>query len=398
MAVPRGTWSVERVVAELRRLHAGGDPINRVALLDGGHSTLVSAAERYCGTFGKALKLSGVEVAPTRATWSAKVVVQELRRRHRASESLNSEELRATGHGGLVSAAITYLGNWRKAIAKAGVPAFKRGRWKSWDEVRDELRAAHAKGIKMSTAEMRSHGLAALIDAAKLEAGTWNRALERAGIPLVMTYERWTPSQVLTEIRELDKAGVALSSNVVIAQGHRKLVKAASRHFGSWTAACRRAVRSYRPLLERWTVERVVERIKSRFAAGESVRATDVHQQEPTLTAAARRVGVDWRAACKRAGVPASAIKTRIARTHTLWTAEAVIDRLQQAARSETPLLVKSFPGSFVQSVIRRYGSWPAAMAAAKLSRRYQRDRKAALANRLGGRFLASRPRPAARG
>lgn len=388
MPVTRGTWSMERVVAELRRLHAGGEPINRVALLDGGHASLVAAAERYCVSFGRAVKLAGFPPQPARPAWSAKRVVEELRRRHQAGEPLNSEELRSTGDAGLVSAATKYVGSWRKAIAKAGVPAFKRGLFKSWDDVCAELRAVHAKGIKMSTSQMREHGLAALVDAAKLEAGSWNNALEQAGIPVVMTYERWRPGDVVKRIRALRAEGVALSSNLIIARGERKLVKAATRHFGTWTAACQRAVPGYKPLLEHWTVDRLLELIRVRHNSSASMRSTDVQKEEPTLTAAARRLGLPWRTACRRAGVPAAAIRARVARQHARWTPATIIAILKQAAHQGTPLLVKSFRGSFVTAVLRRFKAWADAMAAAGLARQYRRDHKAALANRLGGQFL----------
>ena len=206
-----------------------------------------------------------------------------------------------------------------------------------------------------------------------------------------MRYERWRSEEVLARIRALHAAGTALSSNLVIANGDRKLVKAATRHFGSWTAACERAVRGYRPLLERWTVARLLERMKARYSSGASMRSTEVQKEEPPLTAAARKLGLPWREACRKAGVPAAATTPRVARKHVLWTEQSVLEAIKQAARKGTPLLVKNFRGSFVTAVQRRFPSWEAAMAAAGVVRQYRRDHRAAITNRLGGQYLAAR-------
>ncbi len=385
----RGTWSVEQVVAQLRRLHASGDPINRAAVLEGGHTELVAAAERYCGSFGRAVKLAGIEYTPRKPSWSARRVIDELERLHAEGVELNCVQLRKTGHGGLVTAATKHHGNWRSAIAKAGVPTFKRGRWKTWAAVESELRGLHRKRVKLSTSSMREQGLAGLIDAARLCAGSWNKALAKAGLPIVMTYEHWTRERVLAGIRRLHQTKIPLNTNIAIARGHRTLVKAATRHFKTWQIACGVAVPSYRPLTTRWTVYRLLRGIERRHQAGKSVRSTDVQRDEPPLTDAARRLGIAWKSACKRAGIPAVAYASRKGATRIRWTEDSIRAHFKAAADAGTSLVTKSFAGGFVTAVYLRWPSWEAAIASARLTRRYRQDVAAAHADRLGGAFVS---------
>ena len=377
------------MIAQLRRLHASGDPINRVALREMGRSELVSAAERYCGSFGRAVKLAGIEYTPRRPAWTPRRVLDELRRLHAEGEELNCELLRKSGHGGLVTAATKYHGNWRSAIAKAGVPAFKRGRWKTWADVQSELRGLHARRVKLSTSSIRARGLAGLVDAARRHAGSWNEALAKARLPIVMQYERWTRNDVLAGIRRLHAEKVPLNANLVIARGQRKLVKAATRHFKTWRLACYAAVPGYRPLLTTWTIHRLIRGIKRRHRAGKSVRSTDVQRDEQALTTAARRLGLAWKEACRRAGIPAAAYASRAGGLRTRWTEASIRAHLEAAADAGTALLVKNFSPGFVTAVYRRWPSWEAAIASAKLTRRYKRDLASARAKRLGGAFVS---------
>jgi hypothetical protein len=109
------------------------------------------------------------------------------------------------------------------------------------------------------------------------------------------------------------------------------------------------------------------------------------------LTENARRLGIPWRDACLRAGVPKSAIARRRPTTIVRWDQEKIFAELERAVLAGRPLLTRSFRGSFVTAVERRYGSWQAAMEASGWGRQYARDHEAALANRLGGATLRTK-------
>lgn len=53
-------WTLERVVAELQQLAAGGEVITYAALRANGPGPLVTAAERQAGSLAKAIALAGL--------------------------------------------------------------------------------------------------------------------------------------------------------------------------------------------------------------------------------------------------------------------------------------------------------------------------------------------------
>jgi hypothetical protein len=381
--MPAPGWTLERVVSELQQLHAGGETITYAGLRTAGFGPLVAAAERYAGSFSRAVKLAGIE--PARPLWTRQRVLAEIKRLHRDGVALSSEQLSNSGHAGLVQAARRYFVSWPAAVVAAGAPKFKRGPWKNWTLVRDRLRELHRGGARMTIAALEADGHSDLVSAARAYAGGWNEALVKAKLPLVQEHRAWSEEMVLDQIRALHRAGIALNANLVIARGQRKLTKAAAHYFGSWQEACLAAVPSYTPLVERWTIERLLDQIRERHRAGLSVRSTIVDKEAPTLTAAAGRLGIRWRDACRRAGVPKSAIVPLKSATRVRWNEQKIFAELESAVRKGRPLLTRTFPGGFVGAVLRLFGSWPEAMKAAGFGRQYARDRAAALANRLGG-------------
>ena len=158
-------WSIERVVNELRQLHAGGETITYAGLRAAGFGPLVSAAERYVGSFSRAVQLAGIE--PARPLWTRERVLEEIKRLHREGVELSSEQLQNGGHAGLVQAARKHFGSWPDAVVAAGAPPYKRGRWKSWVQIRDRLRELHRGGARMTIAALEADGHADLVAAAR---------------------------------------------------------------------------------------------------------------------------------------------------------------------------------------------------------------------------------------
>jgi hypothetical protein len=114
-------WSVERVVAELRKLHRAGVELRMVDLQAMGRRDLVSAAQKYAGGLDRARRLAGVP-APERRKglappWDPDSVVAEIKSRHRSGETL--------AHGKaprpLVRAGCYFFDTWAAAIEAAGL-------------------------------------------------------------------------------------------------------------------------------------------------------------------------------------------------------------------------------------------------------------------------------------
>ena len=390
MTERRIQWTLELVVAELQKLHASGVTLTYAGMRAAGHGSVITAAERYAGSWTRAIKLAGVD-APVRLVWTRKMILEKVRALHAEGVDLSSQQLATSGYAGMVAASRRFFDSWPAVRDAAGLPKYRRGPFKTWKDIRDALRALYTAGEVMSTSALTAAGHADLVAAARTFGGGWNVALERAGIPLVMTYHHWTPAEVLDAIRRLHASGDSLSYPAVVASGQRKLVKAAARYFKTWVGACAAAIPSYRPLMTAWDENRVMAEIRERQRKGLSVRSTDVFKDDQALVAAARRLGIPWREACRRAGVPASALAKRPEDKRVRWSVPLILATLREAAKKGLPLTGATFRGGFVGAVHRRFGSWEACMEAAGLSAVYKRDQNAARASRL------SHPRPTVR-
>lgn len=286
----RNAWTKERIVAELQQLHAGGQSMTYAALRDSGHNALLSAAERVIGSMSRALRLAGI-FHIGKFVWAPALLIAELRKLHRAGVPMSSEQLSTSGHAGLLAPARRFFGSWRGALAKAGVPRYQRGPWTDWPKICAALRALHRKGQKMTFDAMKQAGHSALSEAARVSAGSWNKALKKANIPVVEEHRSWNREQVLAELRTLHAKGQTLGSRFLVRKGHRKLIKAAVLYFGTWRAACDVAVPGREPRQTPWTAALVVQRIRARHRGGLSVRIADVQRDESKLYGAALRLG-----------------------------------------------------------------------------------------------------------
>ena len=122
-AVNRRRWSVEAVVAELRRIHrAGRVRLTANALIAAGHSGLASAIHKHVGSIHRARRLAGIPSPGRREPdeiehWDEERILAEILARHRAEEPLAYKQTPTK----LVDAAVYYYESWRGAIEAAGI-------------------------------------------------------------------------------------------------------------------------------------------------------------------------------------------------------------------------------------------------------------------------------------
>lgn len=122
--------------------------------------------------------------------------------------------------------------------------------------------------------------------------GSWDRALHAAGLHAddIARYRTWDRATVVAELRELAADGAPLASGMVRREDPG-LHAAAVRHFGSWSAALRRA--SISPervrLRRRWSKAGVLSALGTRLQQGRSVSGTAVRRDDPALYGAACR-------------------------------------------------------------------------------------------------------------
>jgi hypothetical protein len=108
-------------------MRGSGWALERANLSAVGFGPLVAAAERYAGTFTRALKLAGI--TPARPAWTRSRVISEIQRLHREGVALSSEQLGNSGHKGLVTAGLEcgHARSWLLAFLRTSAGAGRVG-------------------------------------------------------------------------------------------------------------------------------------------------------------------------------------------------------------------------------------------------------------------------------
>ena len=179
-------------------------------------------------------------------------------------------------------------------------------------------------------------------------------------LSLTLMTPRWNKETIAEEIRRLQKAGKDLNYGAVQMENLR-LLRAATRYFGSWKAAIEHAglaydeIRRYRV----WTRASIIERIKEHHANGEDLSWRHVSTTlDPPLAAAAirsQRFG-SWENALNAAGIAYQHV-----RRHRSWDEETILEelkRMHQAGESLRVSDVAKTQPALVAAARRRFESW----------------------------------------
>jgi hypothetical protein len=143
----------------------------------------------------------------------------------------------------------------------------------------------------------------------------------------------------------------------------RALVHAGSRYFGSWPSALVAA--GLKPNQRRWSAERVIQELQARFPDGQARGNTA--KQDQSLTFTAKKYFGSWQDALLAAGIEPRQPK---------WSEARVIEAIQDGYVQGRPIEVAGFGDKCLEhGARRRFGNWPAAVAAAGLRDVYQRRR-----------------------
>jgi len=184
--------------------------------------------------------------------------------------------------------------------------------------IMDEIRALHAQGEELNY-DAIDQNYPQLMRAACWHFGTWQRAVETAGIDYgeVSKYIRWTPELVILRIRELHARGEDLSwSRISTNEGEPALAAAAVRSnigFGTWYEAVTAAGLDYEQLTRyrHWTPERVVSEIQRLARIKAPLSSKMVQQNYTPLFMAAKRRFKQWDKALEAAGVDPDKVRVR---------------------------------------------------------------------------------------
>lgn len=108
-------WTRDTVVNEIRRLHRAGKSTSAAQV----PAALVKAAFRQFGAWSKARSIALRSVAPLHPQWTKERVHDELVKLHARGISLSATELTRLGHSRLITAAVRLCGSWSNACRRA---------------------------------------------------------------------------------------------------------------------------------------------------------------------------------------------------------------------------------------------------------------------------------------
>jgi hypothetical protein len=285
MALRSADWTKQRVLEELRR-RAGRGHVLRINDLP---APLKRAIHRYWGTMAAARAAARLPpVVPGRRYWTVEKILAAVRKLDRAGVHLSYNDVVKAGHQALVVAANTHLGGWTRARELAGV-RFKKRRPRvsmAWDasSVVAAIRRRNDGGETLAVTKTPS----SLVSAAQRNFGSWREAVDAAGLDYdqVLLRHDVTDAQVQQWLRKLARAHPRMKLHELEQRGEH--VVACRRRWGSLEEAAQAAglqnwpVRVRRSLLSR---EQVIQAIRRRIRAGKAVNFAAVRSERGTQLA-----------------------------------------------------------------------------------------------------------------
>ncbi|HUB25309.1 MAG TPA: hypothetical protein VL992_07745 [Tepidisphaeraceae bacterium] len=244
-------------------------------------------------------------------TWTRQRILQELRRLHKKGQVLAYNSLARTKQD-LVSAAAYHYGSYRRAVEQAGIDyadVLRRPRWtkaRIVGLIRQAKKNGHALHWSAVTSRRDELAKAAFASLQPRLFGRWKMALTAAGLDSadVALYRRWDRKSIAEELHRRSRGKKPLNSGAIQASDPG-LHAAAVRHFGSFDLALEAAkvdpadVRMRR----RWSRDEVVASIKAAAKRGQAVSDSQVRKHSPALYGASVRLFGSFVSARKAAGI-----------------------------------------------------------------------------------------------
>lgn len=213
----RRKWTRGKVIEEIRMRQTEGFAIIKLHRIDGG---LVTAARQYFGGWHRALAAAGFE-AKVRRQWSRQNIITAIRAHHRQGTVWQIWKVDLP----LFNAGQKYFGSWKNAVRAAGLTP----RCLPWSKERilRELRARYRRS-QYNLRVVDSH----LSDAMRRVFGSRLLAYEAAGLPPKNC--QWPKDRIVKTIEDYYRRGMSIER---AGFGDVPLRRAAKRQFGSWQAA-----------------------------------------------------------------------------------------------------------------------------------------------------------------
>lgn len=211
------TWNCVRLIATLQARHARGTSTTSTATDDSGFR---SAVYKHFDGWSQLREEAGIS-HPPRREWTQALVIQEIQAWHPDSQSRDDASQRCCS---LRYNAIRHFGSWQAALRAAGIQPDRR-RW-SPERVLLAIRSWHQR----SPSGCLSTDDPALAQAARKYFGSCRQAIIAAGVTPSKSH-KWTKRRIIEAIQDCYIRRVPAK-----VQGSA-LVQAARRCFGTWQAA-----------------------------------------------------------------------------------------------------------------------------------------------------------------
>jgi hypothetical protein len=346
----KAVWSHRRVVRELRRRERGGQSTGWAELMSDGHADLVGAAAVHAGGLARARDAARV-AAPERRMpvprWSKDTIASTIRERARTGATLASSKVPQR----FVAAARWHFGSWEAALAAADVNA-RETRLQRPPYTKEEI-VALLRQLAQDGKPLRASTLKEVVkvDTVRRLFGSVARAVRAAGlVPSEHANQKWSRARVIEALQAR-----AAQGEVRMPRG---LQSAVQQYFGGAHAA-REAAGLPPALREAWTRASLIEELRHRARGGDSGR---------TLWAACKRLFGSVAAARRAAKVPAA----QRSRGMVAWSKAQLLAELGSRVRSGEQL-----SRGLTAGLRRAFGSLVAARALAGVSTRREVARAA---------------------
>jgi hypothetical protein len=226
-------WVRRKVIAEIRRLHRAGESLRGKSV----PIRLYMAARRHFGTWEEAVKRAGLDYEDVTGVrrWNREKVIEEIRELADRGVSLSATDVQRRFPCLFTAAVKRFPYSWSKALRAAGLdPAahkMPRGRWDA-TAAGDWVRRRVAQGRPI----LARNAPRDLQEYARNRLGkSWTDFVESLGIPYPGIKKRrdWTESKVLAEIRRWKEGGHTLRQ-AEVKRHYQALLHQARKFFGSW--------------------------------------------------------------------------------------------------------------------------------------------------------------------
>lgn len=179
-------WTRQAILDEIRRLHKAKEDMS-FAALEKNHLSLMRAAAWHYGTWRRAVEEAGIdyETLSRYKRWSKARIIARIQELYAEGQDLSWRSISQTVDPALAASALrpNGFGSWPEAIAAAGLDISEVARYKYWNTelVLKTIKERHKAGVNLSSRNAQKNDQS-LFCAARRRFGTWDKALEAAGL------------------------------------------------------------------------------------------------------------------------------------------------------------------------------------------------------------------------